>query len=187
MSADATVAALSLWQPWASLMATGAKTIETRSWATAYRGPLLICAAKRKVRRDLREFLFLPEFRDGLRLPPRGDKWKPWEAPGYGQLEKEIDALPFGQAVALVDLVACLRITRDGFRRVAGVVVATGLSVGRDEQEFGDYSPGRFAWVTRDLRRLKPFPVSGRQGLFQVRGARKLLGLDAPADYEVTS
>ena len=38
--------AISLWQPCASLMAAGIKTIETRSWSTSYRGPLLICAAK---------------------------------------------------------------------------------------------------------------------------------------------
>ena len=36
---------LSLWQPWASLVALGIKTVETRSWATSYRGPLAIHAA----------------------------------------------------------------------------------------------------------------------------------------------
>ena len=39
--------ALSLTQPWAALVVTGAKRFETRSWTTAYRGPLLIHAAKR--------------------------------------------------------------------------------------------------------------------------------------------
>ena len=41
--------AISLWQPWASLMAHGMKTIETRDWYTFYRGPLIIHAAKRKM------------------------------------------------------------------------------------------------------------------------------------------
>jgi hypothetical protein len=40
------VKALSLWQPWASAIALGHKLIETRSWSTRYRGPLLIHAAK---------------------------------------------------------------------------------------------------------------------------------------------
>lgn len=40
------IKAISIWQPWASLIAVGAKKFETRSWATSYRGPLLICAAK---------------------------------------------------------------------------------------------------------------------------------------------
>lgn len=39
--------ALSIRQPWASLIASGRKTIEVRSWSTKYRGPLLICAGKK--------------------------------------------------------------------------------------------------------------------------------------------
>lgn len=42
-----TIKALSLWQPWASLMARGVKCDETRHWPTAYRGPIAIHAAKR--------------------------------------------------------------------------------------------------------------------------------------------
>lgn len=38
--------ALTLTQPWASLIACGLKRIETRSWKTNYRGPLLIHAAQ---------------------------------------------------------------------------------------------------------------------------------------------
>jgi len=40
--------ALSLLQPWASLVVIGAKTVETRSWNTDYRGRLLIHASKGK-------------------------------------------------------------------------------------------------------------------------------------------
>ena len=36
---------LSLTQPWASLVVSGAKRYETRSWRTNYRGPLAIHAA----------------------------------------------------------------------------------------------------------------------------------------------
>ncbi|MEP6911795.1 MAG: ASCH domain-containing protein [bacterium] len=38
--------ALSVRQPWASLIVSGLKTIEIRSWPTSYRGPLYIPAAK---------------------------------------------------------------------------------------------------------------------------------------------
>ena len=38
--------ALSVRQPWATLIACGEKTVECRSWKTSYRGPLLICASK---------------------------------------------------------------------------------------------------------------------------------------------
>jgi hypothetical protein len=40
------VKAITLWQPWATLIAVGAKPFETRTWATSYRGPLAIHAAK---------------------------------------------------------------------------------------------------------------------------------------------
>jgi activating signal cointegrator 1 len=39
--------ALSLWQPWASLIADGRKDIETRSWPLHYRGVLAIHAAQK--------------------------------------------------------------------------------------------------------------------------------------------
>lgn len=39
--------ALTLYQPCATLVAIGAKQIETRSWATSYRGPLAIHAGKK--------------------------------------------------------------------------------------------------------------------------------------------
>lgn len=38
--------AISVKQPWANLIASGSKTIETRLWATPYRGPLLIVSSK---------------------------------------------------------------------------------------------------------------------------------------------
>lgn len=37
--------ALSVKQPYADLIACGRKTIETRTWKTNYRGPLLICSS----------------------------------------------------------------------------------------------------------------------------------------------
>lgn len=37
--------ALSIRQPWAALIADGLKTVEDRSWATDYRGPLAIHAS----------------------------------------------------------------------------------------------------------------------------------------------
>ncbi len=40
--------ALSVREPWASLIAAGTKTVEVRSRRTHYRGPVLICASKGK-------------------------------------------------------------------------------------------------------------------------------------------
>lgn len=44
--AEPTMKAISLWQPWASLIAVGAKHHETRHWSTEHRGPIAIHAAK---------------------------------------------------------------------------------------------------------------------------------------------
>ena len=40
--------AISLHQPWASWIALGKKTIETRYWYTKYRGDLLIASTKKR-------------------------------------------------------------------------------------------------------------------------------------------
>jgi hypothetical protein len=53
--------ALTVIQPWATLLAIGAKRIETRSWKTNYRGPLAIHAAARFPKSVL-ELCLHPEF-----------------------------------------------------------------------------------------------------------------------------
>ena len=45
--------AISLHQPWASWIAQGKKTIETRFWSTNYRGDLIIASTKKPVYRNL--------------------------------------------------------------------------------------------------------------------------------------
>jgi hypothetical protein len=64
------IKALSLLQPWATLVATGHKKIETRNWTTKYRGPLLIHASLGKagaaladnpaIARHIKDFRSLP-------------------------------------------------------------------------------------------------------------------------------
>ena len=56
----------------ASLIVEGTKKIETRSWYTSYRGPLLIHAAKRKITRDSWEEDLLPYIKDPLQPVPLG-------------------------------------------------------------------------------------------------------------------
>ncbi|HAU29070.1 MAG TPA: 2-oxoglutarate dehydrogenase E1 [Rhodospirillaceae bacterium] len=59
--------AITLWQPWAQAIALGLKRIETRSWATHYRGPVAIHAAKRPLP-DMTPFAGI--FPDGTAFPP---------------------------------------------------------------------------------------------------------------------
>jgi hypothetical protein len=68
--------ALSLWQPWATLVAAGVKQYETRGWMTNYRGELAIHASKRWTKAEQqawRNFHFVfPGLLDGLPTPPLG-------------------------------------------------------------------------------------------------------------------
>ena len=55
-----------MWQPWASLIAIGAKQIETRHWPTKYRGPIAIHTAKRIHKSEMRELDCRKSFREAL-------------------------------------------------------------------------------------------------------------------------
>lgn len=71
MTRHLTVPAISLWQPWASLMASGHKSIETRSWSTHLRGLVAIHAAKRWTL-ELATLLLDERFRRALARPSIG-------------------------------------------------------------------------------------------------------------------
>lgn len=60
--------ALSLYQPWAWFIARGFKPVENRGWATNYRGPILIHAAKKY---DTKMCPSWAETLIGAPLPPR--------------------------------------------------------------------------------------------------------------------
>ena len=79
-----TIKAITLWQPWASLIAHGVKRHETRHWPTDYRGPIAIHAAKTL------DIVGAPE---ALCVAMFG---KDWTRP-----------LPRGAIVAIGDLVSC--------------------------------------------------------------------------------
>ncbi len=145
--------AISLWEPWASLIRTGAKTIETRSWSTHYRGELLICAAKGGLpRSEVREFLDLRDFQNGL-----APLFKDVLPPEAGRQQVTIDQLLFGKAVAIVELVDC-----------KPTIDLTDEEIGSN-RPFGDFTPGRYAWFFKMVRNdFLPFPITGSQGFFEI-------------------
>lgn len=143
--------ALSLYQPWASLIAVGAKRYETRPWRTPYRGPLLICAAKKGVGSDY--------IAESVARSAAGQR-------ALGGIDPR--KLPLGCAVCLVDLVACYPTEdlEEGDSRLWGGMERLLAS---DELYFGDFSGGRFAWRLDNVRALAtPIPVKGKQGLWDV-------------------
>lgn len=134
---------LSLWEPWATLIARGDKQIETRSWFTSYRGPLAIQAAKTSKSLCIWGPIWLQADSDiKARLKQVPECPRPW---------------PLGSIVAVATLFDC----------VPTVPLADVLSM--KERAFGDYTIGRFAWVLKDVRALsKPIPVRGYQGLWDL-------------------
>lgn len=160
---------LTLHQPWASLIAVGAKTIETRSWSTTYRGPILIHASKTVAR--------MGEGWDGWARLPAGtyeatrSTESPTRFPPDGQL---VEGLPVGAVVAVCDLEAVVPTEDVRFDGTLGSDTILLVSPGRctlhsqsDNEPLGDYSPGRYAWMLDRIRPLTtPVPARGRQGLW---------------------
>lgn len=152
--------ALSLTQPWASLIAIGAKRIETRSWPTAYRGPVAIHASK-GFPAWARETCWEDRFRDALVEAGLADFG------GDSDLvfdSAERFALPLGALVAVGRLEDCVRTEAliERHRRGRCVLLP-------HEIEFGDYSAGRWAWILADVTRLaEPISCKGALGLWDV-------------------
>lgn len=85
--------ALTLTQPWATFVAHGIKTIETRSWSTNYRGWLAIYAAR--------------GFPDWAKAQCVEQPFKFW----LDKLGYTVETLPMGCIVAKADLIDCTRFT----------------------------------------------------------------------------
>jgi len=134
--------AISIWQPYASLLAFGEKRYETRSWAAPSKVigmDVVIHAAKSE------ESLYMcsaPHFTQAL--------WR------HG-IDETIQ-LPLGAALCVATLVAVYK--TDDLRN---------LSI--SEKSFGDFTPGRYAWWFDNIRLFaRPFPCRGQQGLWQWSG-----------------
>ena len=159
--------ALTIYQPWASLIAVGAKTYETRSWATRHRGPIAIHAGK-KIPSTIMCATDIPYI-----IPAIGRAFGIQEKPIINIIEY-LDSLPLGAVIATAELVGCHRIVRYGGRGCAStdpgwLVSDDGQIYEPTEQEilFGDWTPGRYAWELANMTLLpEPIPATGRQGLW---------------------
>jgi hypothetical protein len=67
--------AISIREPWATLIAEGKKTIEVRSWPTKYRGELLICASQKPKGQNSGMAVAIVNLVD-VRLMKKGDEKK---------------------------------------------------------------------------------------------------------------
>ena len=111
--------AITLTQPWASLVANGSKLYETRSWYTSYRGPLAIHAAKG-----------FPKWAQELVI----------EEPFYTLLDGI--PLPIGVVVATVNLIDCVPTTVRLMEKLSNQERALGdFEIGRYAWQFAEIKP----------------------------------------------
>ena len=135
--------ALSLTQPWATLVAIGAKRIETRSWRTSYAGRIAIHAATG----------FPGWARDTVRDDPR-----------FSQALNQAGFFTWGDLPRGV-IVATARLT--GCHRAENVQFDLSKAKEAAEYAFGDYAPSRWAWFLQGVKFLSaPVPCRGALGLW---------------------
>lgn len=173
---------ITLHQPHASLIAHCVKRIETRSWSTKYRGALAIHAGKLKPPAfyyrygSFQSYASIP-WHDSLDRYYEGDE----EAISWTG--------PLGAIVATCELVDVVPIhsldfdaTAPGIdNRIVDMPLFRGLHYlckcgddwkdieVEDQRPYGDYRPGRFAWILDDIKPLSaPIPAKGKQGLWEL-------------------
>lgn len=133
--------AISLWQPWASLIIWGEKEYETRSWPaprSLIGQDIVIHAAKRPI--DMEDW---PDFRLFQGVLVDHGCWLN-------------NRLPYGAVLGVAHVKGCWPVEQ----------VRTQLSA--KELAFGNYSDGRFAWWLTDIRPFaQPILYRGAQGLFE--------------------
>ena len=172
--------AITIWQPWATLLACGAKQFETRSWATNYRGSIAIHAAAKSINSVIKECFPLGEWNYH---PDYEAKRRFLNAVGFSLLEP-MNELPLGAVIGTAELINCWYIVHNPGTNID---VAKHIPIGAEsmttdkhapdfsdyivptetELLFGDWTPGRYAWELSNVKILdNPIPAKGQQGLW---------------------
>lgn len=144
--------ALSMTQPWASLVAIGEKRVETRSWNTNYRGKIAIHAAK-NFPREARRLCF-----------SNAEIFYTLLSIGYITFNRVFQAYEIDEKKLITGAVIATCKIID--------TVKTGESIRQDwltrhELAFGNFTPGRYAWLLEGAVILKnPIPAKGALGLW---------------------
>jgi len=147
---------ISILQPWASLVVTkdpktgkAYKQIETRSWNTKHRGPLLIHASKRKIPVGVIE----------------ASEW----VVKYGIPAYQEEAYPTSAIIGMVNLVDTFPMETAGsvFQKMSDI----GIKDQDQELAFGDYSADRYGWLLSDPIMFKnPIPCKGSLSIWNLPG-----------------
>lgn len=167
-----TIKALTLTQPWATLVAIGSKRIETRSWAPhhAMIGRRIAIHAAKHWSEDDRWLATTEPFKSALRA-------------GYrrGLVERpHILELPRGCVVALATLEAVYPTTARARGRQALEELLADARYPH-EAAFGNYGSGRYALALGDVRAVEPIVARGALGFWDWQPPDWLTYLDPDA------
>ncbi|MEK3726805.1 MULTISPECIES: ASCH domain-containing protein [unclassified Lysinibacillus] len=137
--------AVTIKQPWATLIALGVKKFETRSWQTKHRGQIAIHAGKSIDKDACNEY------------------WIKSTLVEHGI--KSFEELPTGVVIAVADLIDCYKVKATvGFVSV----LSKGKALDGLEVAFGDYTEGRYAWELANLQVLsEPIAAKGKLSLWE--------------------
>lgn len=139
--------ALTIQQPWATLIALGEKRFETRSRRTHVRGPIAIHAGK-TIDREACEH-----------EPIKSTLAKH----GYSA-----ENLPTGAVIATTELTGSYAVA-SSFDSVY-LLNDTLLTITGNEYAFGWYEKGRHAWEMTNVKQIDPVPAKGQQGWWNWEG-----------------
>lgn len=137
--------ALTIIQPWASLIVDGLKTWEMRGWWTSYRGPLAIHAGRGKLTHH--------------EMRGNEEALRTWVAGTIGEKGRMAAAyflrtdLPKGRIIGMADLADCININK----LARSEILKNGLS---------DPDDG-FAWVLKNVRSFDGPEINGALGLWE--------------------
>jgi hypothetical protein len=140
--------ALSLIQPYATLIMLGYKQYETRSWLTKHRGLLGIHASAGK-----------PAWAREV------CKTDPYIKSALDKHGLTFDTLPRGAMLGTCEVKQVLTIIAAG-PILLGCCQPSALSA--MERAAGDYTPGRYAWQLNNVQQLMPVPCKGALSLWEV-------------------
>jgi len=150
---------ISLLQPWASLIVAGHKKIETRSWNTKYRGELLIHSSSGW---------------SGLQneISCKEPFYKLLTALGFtGVKAAHKCGLPLGAIIGKVEIASTLETEKIILCKDAGIPLKEDAGFNKEawdlETAFGDFTKGRFGWLTKNPVQFKePIPAKGNRGFW---------------------
>lgn len=138
---------LTLHQPWASLIALGYKTCETRSW----KPPRHIIGERIAIHAGRFMPELLPETIDDVLTERVGPLWR--------------GSLPRGAVVATAELWFAGKVV--GYGPCVAHIQSAHRTAEVPLDEYGDFSLGRWLWLLRDVEALwPPHQTRGHQGVW---------------------